>query len=105
MPKVPDRSNSAQDPYLEWMIESGVVLDIFMNNGTYIEGVVESHSRYMIHFLSASLKKERWVFKSEVATLRPRKVPDGRMERRIRRERRKGHFPLANFEQPYDPDE
>lgn len=100
----PNRLNSVQDPFLNWMIESGVLLDIWMDSGQHLEGVVGGYDAHTILLRSVSGKKERLLQKALISALRPKESPAGRMERRITRRRRKHNHPLERFIHPIDPD-
>lgn len=99
-----NRGNSVQDPFLDWMIRSKVQVDIWMDSGQHLEGVLASYDWHTIKLCSPSGKKERLLVKNQVSAIRPKEVPVGRMERRITAPRRKHHRPLDNFEHPINPD-
>ena len=99
-----NRGNSIQNPFLDWMIQSMVPVDIWMDSGQHLEGVVASYDWYSIMLRSPSGKKERLLVKNQVSAIRPKEVPVGRMERLITAPRRINHRPLDNFKHPIDPD-
>lgn len=95
-----DRWNTVQEPFLEWMIKSAVRVDIWMDSGQHLEGIVAHYDNYSLLLRSPSGKAERLLAKCQISAIRPKEVPTGRMERRITAPRRKRHRPLDNFEHP-----
>lgn len=102
MPKPPNRENSAQGAFLDWMISSGVLVDVFMGSGLHLQGVVAAFDEYAVLLRSPNGKKERLVLKMEISTVRPKAVPEGEMERPIMRRRRNKHRPLESFKHPIE---
>lgn len=98
-----DRGNSVQEPFLDWMIESGVTVDIWMDSGQHLEGLIAAYDNWTVLLRSPSGKTERLLIKCIISAIRPKDVPSGRMERRIRAPRRKHHDPLKNFRHPIKP--
>lgn len=91
-----------QAPFIEWMIKSAVVVDVWMDSGQHLEGLIVSYDHFTVLLRSPSGKTERLLTKNQISAVRPKEKPSGRMERRITKPRRKGHLPLENFEHPID---
>lgn len=97
-----DRWNSIQTPFIEWMIASTVVVDIWMDSGQHLEGLIVSYDSFTVLLRSPSGKTDRLLTKCQISAIRPKEKPTGRMKRLITAPRRKGHRPLEHFEHPVD---
>lgn len=100
MGKLPDRTNSVQSAFMDWMVESGVPVDVFTTMGKHFEGVIVDYDYHSVRIDSVSGKTTRLVELSNVTVIRPKAVPSTRMPRRIRAPRRKGFKPLAKLRLP-----
>lgn len=84
------------------MIASAVVVDIWMDSGQHLEGLIVANDHFTLLLRSPSGKNERLLTKGQISAIRPKGKPFGRMKRLITAPRRKGHRPLANFSHPID---
>ena len=84
------------------MIASTVVVDIWMDSGQHLEGLIVSYDSFTVLLRSPSGKTDRLLTKCQISAIRPKEKPTGRMKRLITAPRRKGHRPLEHFEHPVD---